>query len=446
MSMLSANSPSLRQLVFKASTWTLAGYGMNQALRLGGNLILTRLLFPEAFGLMAIVMIVMYGVGMFADTGIVPSIVQKAQGNDPAFLNTAWTIQIIRGVLMWGVLYALALPIAKLYGEPLLADMLPIVGLTAIINGFNSTKLYTAQRNLEAVRVTQVDVSTYALGLLCTVFLAWLQESVWALVWGGLITACLKMLASHVALHGIKNQFAWDRDAVDHLVGFGRWILLSSALTFLSIEGSRLLIGTLLDMRQLALFTLASTMNLLFWNAMQMMTSSVFFPAYAKIYRTNPKNLMAALYKARLAFILPSWCVAVLFVFFGAQLMELLYDERYHGSGIMLELLAAGSLIGCMWGSYTGALLAMGKVATQTLVTAINIILQFGGMIIGYHYGEGIGIVIGLAGANWIMYPVNAFVMSRNGLWQPKLDLIFLAASVLVVALAWPHLTLILGS
>jgi len=446
MSMLSANSLSLRQLVFKASTWTLAGYGVNQALRLGGNLILTRLLFPEAFGLMAIVMIVMYGVGMFADTGIVPSIVQKAQGNDPAFLNTAWTIQIIRGVLMWGVVYALALPIAKLYGEPLLADMLPIVGLTAIINGFNSTKLYTAQRNLEAARVTRVDVSTYALGLLCTVFLAWLQESVWALVWGGLITACLKMLASHVALHGIKNQFAWDRDAVDHLVGFGRWILLSSALTFLSIEGSRMLIGTLLDMRQLALFTLASTMSLLFWNAMQMMTSGVFFPAYAKIYRTNPENLMAALYKVRLAFILPSWCVAVLFVFFGAQLMELLYDERYHGSGIMLELLAAGSLIGCMWGSYTGALLAMGKVATQTLLTAIHIILQFGGMIIGYHYGEGIGIVIGLAAANWIMYPVNAFVMSRNGLWQPKLDLIFLAASVLVVVLAWPRLTLIPGS
>ena len=86
--MLSANSLSLRQLVFKASTWTLAGYGVNQALRLGGNLILTRLLFPEAFGLMAIGMTVIYGVGMFADTGITP-IVQNAQGNHPDFLNTA---------------------------------------------------------------------------------------------------------------------------------------------------------------------------------------------------------------------------------------------------------------------------------------------------------------------------------------------------------------------
>jgi O-antigen/teichoic acid export membrane protein len=122
--------------------------------------------------------------------------------------------------------------------------------------------------------------------------------------------------------------------------------------------------------------------------------------------------------------------------------MSVLYDERYHGSGLMLELLAAGSLVGCLWGSYTGVLLATGKVATQALLTVTQIILQFGGMFLGYHYGKGTGIVIGLAAANWIMYPVYALVMHRNGLWQARLDVIFLAASVLMVVLAWPHLTL----
>jgi O-antigen/teichoic acid export membrane protein len=415
---------------------------VNQALRLGGNLILTRLLFPEAFGLMAIVSVVMYGVAMISDVGIGPSIVQKARGNEPAFLNTAWTIQIVRGFLMWVGLCVLALPIAGFYGEPLLAKMLPVVGLTAVISGFNSTKLFTAQRNLEAARVTQIGIGTYILGLLSMVFLAWFLRSVWALVWGSLISACLKMLASHLLLHGTRNRIAWDRDALDHMVGFGRWILLSSTLTFLSTEGSRLLIGALLDMRQLALFTLASTMNLLFWVAMLKLAENVFFPAYSELYRTSPKKLMAALYKARLTLILPNWGAAIFFVFLGGPLMSVLYDERYHGSGLMLELLAAGSLVGCLWGSYTGVLLATGKVATQALLTVTQIILQFGGMFLGYHYGKGTGIVIGLAAANWIMYPVYALVMHRNGLWQARLDVIFLAASVLMVVLAWPHLTL----
>jgi O-antigen/teichoic acid export membrane protein len=436
--MASVNSPTLRQRVLQAGSWTLAGFGVSQALRLGANLILTRLLFPEAFGLMAIVQIMIYGASMLTDVGIGPSIVQKARGNDPDFLNTAWSIQIIRGFLMWVVLCVLALPVAGIYGEPLLADMLPVVGLTAIISSFNSTKLFTAQRNLEAARVTKIEIGTYVLGMLCTVYLAWLQRSVWALVWGNLISAFLKMSVSHLLLHGTRNRFAWDRAAVNQLVGFGRWILLSSALTFLATEGSRLLIGALLDMRQLALFTLASMMNLLFWRAMLKVSGAVFFPAYSELYRKNPKNLMSALYKARLTLILPSWAMSVLFVFIGTPLMGVLYDARYHGSGPMLELLAAGSLAGCLWGSYSGALLAIGRVATQTLLTAAHIILQFAGMFAGYHYGESNGLVIGLALSSWIMYPINAYAMHRNKLWQPKLDLAFLAASVLIVVFAWP--------
>ncbi|MBI5658498.1 MAG: oligosaccharide flippase family protein [Nitrosomonadales bacterium] len=432
---------TLKQRVLQSGSWSLAGYGVNQALRLGGNLILTRLLFPEAFGLMAVVQAVIFGVHMLTDMGIGPSIIQKNQGNDPVFLNTAWTVQIARGVLVWGGLCALALPLAKLYGEPLLAGMIPVVGLSAIIQGFNSTKLYSAQRNLAVARVAQIDVAASSIGLLVTVYLAWLQRSVWALVWGHVITTSLKMFASHLLLRGIRNQFAWDRGALDHLIGFGRWILLSSGLTFLSLEGARLVIGALLDMRQLALFTLASTMNLVFWQAMQQLAWGVFFPAYSEAYRSNPKNFMAVLFKSRLLLILPSLSLSVLFIFFGSQVMEILYDERYHGSGLMLEQLAAGLLAACVWGSYAGVLMALGKVATSTLLTAIQVVCQFSVMFIGYRLGGGSGLVMGVAAANWVVYPLYACVMFRNGLWQPKLDLILLAVSVLVVVQAWPALT-----
>jgi O-antigen/teichoic acid export membrane protein len=207
----------------------------------------------------------------------------------------------------------------------------------------------------------------------------------------------------------------------------------------LSIEGVRLLIGAMLDMRQLALYTLASTMSLLLWQATQHLASRVLFPVYSEIYRTNPKNLIAVLYKTRFTIILPSWCLAALFTFFGVDIMGVLYDPRYRDSGAMLELLAAGTFAGCVWGSYAGVLLAMGKVATHTLMTAIQIVCQISGMLIGYHYGGSIGVIAGVAAANWMMYPVSAFVMSRNGLWQPKLDLLFLTASILVVWLEWHH-------
>ena len=444
---MSSNNPlTLRQRVLHSGSWTLVGYGASQALRLGGNLILTRLLFPEAFGMMAIINVACYGITVLVDMGLGQSIVQNERGNDPAFVNTAWTIQIILGFLIWFGLSALALPIATLYNVPQLAAMLPVVGFGSAIAGFNSTKLYTAQRNLEAKRVTLIELGTYAIGLLCTIYLAWLQKSVWSLVWGGLITSALKTSASHLALHGIKNRFAWERDAFKHLIRFGRWIMWSSMLSFVSAEGARMLIGAVLDMRQLALFTLASTMSLMFWQAILQLASRVFFPAYSEVYRSKPENLPSVLFKSRLAITLPSWGLAVLFIGLGTQLMGLLYDKRYHDSGAMLELLAAGSLVGCVWGSYTGVLLAVGKVATMTMLTASQIVFQLGGMLIGYHFGGGMGLVLGVAVANWAMYPVQALMMYRNGLWQPKLDLPFLAASVLIVVLAWPHLISALGS
>ncbi len=415
-------------------------------LRFGGNLILTRLLFPEAFGMMAIINVACYGMTVLVDMGLGQSIVQNKRGTDPAFINTAWVIQILLGLLIWFGLSALSIPIATFYDVPQLATLLPVVGIGSVISGFNSTKLYTAQRNLEAKRITLIELGSYSVGLICTIYLAWLQRSVWSLVWGGLITSALKMSASHLTLHGVNNRFVWERTAASHLIRFGRWIMWSSILSFISAEGARMLIGAVLDMRQLALYTLASTMSLMFWQALLQLASRVFFPAYSEVYRDRPQDLSAVLFKSRLAITLPSWGLAVFFVFLGTQLMGLLYDSRYIDSGPMLELLAAGTLVGCIWGSYLGVLLAIGKVASMTMLTASQIALQFAGMLIGYQLGGGMGLVAGFAASNWVMYPVQAFVMARNGLWQPKLDLPLFAASALIVASAWPHLAINFGS
>ena len=86
-----ADTPSLGTRAQRGAFWVAAGYGASQLIRLGSNLILTRLLFPEAFGLMAVVNSVLAGFAMFSDLGLVPSVVQNRRGDDPRFLATAWT-------------------------------------------------------------------------------------------------------------------------------------------------------------------------------------------------------------------------------------------------------------------------------------------------------------------------------------------------------------------
>src|SRR5262245_49230326 len=99
--MASPDRISLKQRVLNAGLWSLSGYGLSQAIRFGSNLLMTRLLVPEMFGVMAIATLVMVGLAMFSDVGLKPSVIQSKRGNDPAFLNTAWVIQILRGLVLW---------------------------------------------------------------------------------------------------------------------------------------------------------------------------------------------------------------------------------------------------------------------------------------------------------------------------------------------------------
>ena len=104
-------SQSLRSRILRAGFWTFFGHISSQAVRLGSNLIMTRLLVPEMFGVMAIANLVLFGLALFSDVGIGQGIVQSRRGHDPVYLNTSWTVQIIRGIVIWLLALTLALVI-----------------------------------------------------------------------------------------------------------------------------------------------------------------------------------------------------------------------------------------------------------------------------------------------------------------------------------------------
>ena len=124
------NGSSLMARALRSSMLTVGGFGAAQVMRLASNLILTRLLFPEAFGLMALVSVFMMGLQQFSDVGVTPAILQSRRGDERDFLNTAWTIQAVRGAGLWLLACALAWPMAWIYDEPQLLHLLPVASLT----------------------------------------------------------------------------------------------------------------------------------------------------------------------------------------------------------------------------------------------------------------------------------------------------------------------------
>ena len=147
----------------RGSLWTIAGFGGGQVLRLGSNLILTRLLAPNAFGLMALINVFIICLEMLSDIGVHAAIIHNKRGDDPEFLRTACTIGVIRGVLLWIVSCLIAWPVAVFYNEPRLMLMIPISGLIVLIMGFQTRALAQHNRHMNLERLTVLQLVAQAI-------------------------------------------------------------------------------------------------------------------------------------------------------------------------------------------------------------------------------------------------------------------------------------------
>ena len=154
-----SSAQSLSGRAARSGAWIGGGFVVQRGLQFASNLILTRLLFPEAFGLMALCSVFLVGLAMFSDLGLKPAIIRDARGTDPDFLNTAWTIQIIRGLVLFVCGCLLAYPISVIYDRAILFPLLATLSTTAAITGFASIKLITAERDLNFRTVTFIQIA-----------------------------------------------------------------------------------------------------------------------------------------------------------------------------------------------------------------------------------------------------------------------------------------------
>jgi O-antigen/teichoic acid export membrane protein len=358
---MSPDRPSLKVLVLRGSAWTIAGSASGQLIRLAKSLIVTRLLFPEAFGLMSLVWVVIFGLEMLSDLGVASAIIRDKRGDEPDFLNTAWTLQAMRGALLWGVSCVIAGPMAGFYGQPELAQLVPVAGLTALIAGFNSTALHTCRRRMEFGQLTLLEVANELVGFVVVVLWAFLYPSVWALVGGALAGSLFAALASHAFLPGIRNRFRWEPSSLRALIGFGKWIFLGSAFGFLSVQGDRLLLGRYLDMTRFGTYSIAVMLTDALNALVLKINHGVLFPAYAKVMQNDPQRLRSVFYRGRLGVdLLLIFPIGVLMVL-GRRVVEVLYDQRYHEAGWMLEALCVRLIISCALSNSEACLVALGQ-------------------------------------------------------------------------------------
>jgi O-antigen/teichoic acid export membrane protein len=426
---VSSRLPSLR-----ASLWTIFGYGGSQALRLAGSLVLTRLLFRETFGLMALVSTLLQGLTMFSDLGIGPAIVQSRRGQEPHFLDTAWTLQVLRGFVLLLVSVLIAWPAARFYAEPELLLLVPAMGLNVVLSGFGSTSLFTLNRRLEQRRLVLLELSAQIVSLAVSVAWASIQPSVWALVAGTTGSFVVRLVASHTVLSERRARFHWESEAARELLGFGRWIFLSSIVTFCASRLDSLVLAKTLSMGDLGTYSIASNLVRVPLEVMSGVSAAVMFPVLSETFRRDEREFARDLFRLRVFMIVPAVLASAAFALFGDRIIALLYDARYHEAGWMLRTLAAGQMAALVSISSGPALFAIGESFVNMCLEAVRAALLVAGMAFGGHYFGKVGLVVGIASVGPLLYPFWAIALRRRNLWRPGLDLAVMIAAYTLLA------------
>lgn len=426
----------LRARAVRGSALTLGSFAVGKLLRLGSNLILTRLLFPEAFGLMALVMVVMTGLQMFSDTGIRLSIIQNSRGDEPDFLNTAWTLQIARGALLWLATCALAGPVAAFYEEPILASLLQVAGLSLFIQGFNSTRMYTANRHLQMGRLILIRLGGQVLTIVATIILALLLGTVWSLVFGMLVGAVATLVMSHTVLPGLRNRPVFEAGAARALFGFGKYIFLSTIAGFLINQGDRAIVGKFVALSDLAVYTIAFLLATVPLELGRVLADTIAFPLYRSRPPAESAGNRAKIRQARYLLTGLVFALTLPFALFGDHIVRLLYDSRYHEAGPLLILIAVAALPILIVVPYRFLPLAAGHSGRFAVMNTIDAGLRTAALLFGIvHFGL-VGAALAPAIAGLAFYPVYVWMLVRYRGLDLAHDALFTGLACLIAALA----------
>lgn len=426
---------SLKKLAFSGVVWSFLGYGSSQGFRLISNLILTRLLVPEMFGLMSLVSTFLMGLNLFSDLGIGPNIIHSHRGNDPVFLNTAWTLQVIRGFFIWLCCLLIAVPLSNFYATPELAWLIPLVGLTAIFDGFNSTAIFTLTKDVNLKKVTIFEISIQLVGLAVMLIWAWVSPSILALVVGNLVSSVLKMIRSYYLLNNYTNNFTWKLETVKEIFAFSKWIFLSTAATFIGMQSDKIILAKLLSLEALGIYVIALSFALIPQEIVSRITERVMFPVISQLSSLPRAELRRKILSKRWLLLSGVGLIIVLLTCFGDVLILKLYDKRYSQAAWMLPILGLGVWLNLLFSTGAKSLIAIGKPEYQAYSQFVKSIYVVTAIPLGYFWFGLPGFIILVA-----LNDVELYAVICYGLWREKLsffkqDLVYTGYLISLIAI-----------
>ncbi|WP_404711336.1 oligosaccharide flippase family protein [Sphingomonas sp. MMS24-J13] len=333
----------------------------NNVLRIFSNITLTRLLDPEAFGIVSIIVSVSTMLVLISDVGLFDFIVQHKEGDEKRFQDQIWTIRLARGAMLAAAMALLSHPIALALGKPVLGPVIAVWSLSFVLDGLSSLSFAVAVRNQQFWRLSMMELAANVATLLMSVTAAFLTHSYWSMIAGMTTGALTKTILSYVMFPQSRRRWHFDFTRSRELWGFSRYIAMSSILTLIVMQSDKLVLARVMPLAAYGFYGIASQLAAAPAGLAGPYSSRVLLSAYAQAARAGREKLREIYYVRRRK-------VALLYMFSvggmigGAPLLvAILYQPRYNAVTPYLQLLLIATALRMPNFSAKWALIALGR-------------------------------------------------------------------------------------
>lgn len=322
--------------------WSASSSILGQVVGLVRAIVIARLLIPEEFGLLGMALTVVAGLTALTTIGLDQSILsnQFTYGDArESHLNTVWSAEIVRSLVLTMLVITCAYPLAEFYGQPRLRLIISVLSLNVLIQGFQNIGLVILRKQIGFARIFWYEVAAHLSEIIVTIGLVLLLRNVWGLVVGLISGNALRVLLSY-AFHPYRPRFSFDKTALQRALSFGKFTLVIAVASYVTTMADNVMVGRMLGSNALGNYALAYNLASVPIGVLVYALGRVLFPAYAEIAADRPQDLGRAFSKVFTISSLILITIAVPTFLLADEIVHLLFGAAWAAAGPVLTVLS----------------------------------------------------------------------------------------------------------
>ena len=334
--------------------------------------ILARILSPNQFGVFGLATLILSFIEIITETGINIFLIQQ---NDDVkkYINTAWIVSIIRGVLISIIIAASSPFIASFFNTPSASGLLLLTSLVPLIRGFINPSVVKFQKDLKFDKEFYFRFSIFLIEAIGVTILAMLTRSEISLVIGLIISAMIEVIMSFKIIKPIPI-LAFNKDIFKLIIKRGKWVSIAGVTHYLFQNIDDILIGKLLGTTSLGFYQMAYKISILPITEISDVIARVAFPIFVKI-SDDQIRLRKAFLKTLAAISFLSLGLGVISLIFTKEIVTILLGDEWLPILPFLKILIVFGVVRAISGAPSMLFLAIKKQEYTSYFTTGSLII-----------------------------------------------------------------------